>query len=124
MKTPTFPDKDQIHAWINNSSFLDDIPLDTDQLNLVSETIKSSDLLEELSGKIDFHIQAAYEEGLQDGEDNYKEDNPETIENLSESVKEEIGLKFAVEKFKDCKTLEDFQREFSYIFSDSLTYMR
>lgn len=53
----------------------------------------------------------AYEEGFYDG--NAKAYSDLDIDNLDPLMTEQIGVNFAVEKFKDCKTLEDFQTEYA-----------
>ncbi len=119
------PDKKTIRAWVDNSSLAEVLIETSKELYpaqpltefVVESCIKASDLIEELEDKILAVYDKAYEKGWDDGE-------KDAEENFEQQDEEEIGLQFAVERFKDCRTLEDFQNEYKWLESMAMTYMR
>lgn len=116
MARPKTPEISLIRAWIDNSSFLDELNLG--QVNdIVSDAINDSDLLQDLQDKLDYYIQESYDEGQDDAE-------PEDIDEVPNLMQEEIGVNYAVEQFKDCKSLEEFQQAYKEIENRSFNFMR
>lgn len=71
---------------------------------------------QEVVNDIEKLIDKAYDEGIVNGALEYEEDNPPINE-------EKIGVDFVVEKFADCKTLEDFQDAYKWIFISHCNHM-
>jgi hypothetical protein len=79
-----------------------------------------------MKAKYKIYGSVAEEEAYEDGYDDGQVDAYENLEidNLDDLIVEEIGVNFCVEKFKDCKTLEEFQTEYQFIYSRSLNFIR
>lgn len=84
-----------------------------------------SEMADAMMSEIQDGFDEGYEKGKEAGEE-YAADNFEATEpeEVNDTLAERIGCEFAVEKFKDCKTLEDFQTEYAWIYSRSLNFMK
>ncbi len=119
------PDKKTIRAWVDNSNLVEVIfqSLNDPDANMslteanIDACISASDLIEELEDKISELCEKVQTQGFEDGLKEARDEHEEVD-------KEQIGLTFAVEKFKDCRTLEDFMTEYRWIESMAMTYMK
>lgn len=75
---------------------------------------------------ITLEMQEAYDNGKKDGiiEGNEEAENSFNADDLEDVEIEKIGCNFVVEKFKDCKTLEEFKDAYKWIETRSFNFMR
>jgi hypothetical protein len=68
-------------------------------------------------------IDEVYQSGVTDGEKQGRENRLAEFEQSMETKFEKRNANFAVEKFSDCKTLEDFTSVFNEIRNRSYNFM-
>ena len=68
-------------------------------------------------------IDEVYQSGVTDGEKQGRENQSIEFEQSMETEFEKRNADFVVEKFSDCKTLEDFQEAYKWIFITHCNYM-
>lgn len=74
------------------------------------------DVIDEAQDLCSQSYDAGYNLGMVDGALEYESDNPPVNEEKSNAA-------FVVEKFEDCKTLEDFQEAYKWIYITHLNWM-
>lgn len=112
------PNKKNIIAWIDNSSLRDYIIENNSEGVDYDAMLRDTDLVYDLDNKIDEIWDEAFSEGKSNADI-----MADHIDEVSDLVQEEIGVNFVVEKFKDCKTLEEFSdRVQLYLFTLAKLY--